>query len=732
VVIFLAEWPHFREGLLTLMNLLMGMMFWTSLTSMMAMMWFFPMYKMYFTGYELSLACLLLPGALLGIPTLRQAWMDPRKVILHYLPLMSSLSWFVTHQGCRLLVLSLGTGFFLTDTVARCLATSSQKDIIPNEIYTRLLLGLMASVVLRIFTATIDLLAPNLKEGWAPIALIVGLLIVSFEPLLLYHTYPTHPTTTATAKDNERGGRGWLSSVKYHVTTLWQPWFWDGISVGYLFLISGFLLTESTTISRWALSETLPHSGVNPFVGSLLTTLFMLGGLGLSLMLPSKYLQHPVWLFFGMLAMLLLSFAKERLCFLGGIVTAAFLMSIWPHVMKRATMNPNTIGRTWGVATATYILGVIATAYCMCYNFVPGGMFFREKTHYVLLVGLAAINATLFFNGYWKRMFFIASSSSHDRLLVYKALGWIVILLIASAIYRLPRAFGPRGIETVIPKVPGLFGVMIWTVHFSYDDENWFSHRGLAALIRDSEMDVIGLLETDTNRFFKGNRDLVMWLAEELHMYSDYGLNSKSHNWGCALLSKYPIVRSQSFNLPSPQGENACIIHATLAIQNTHVDVVVSHFGTEEFPEDRRLQSLRLAEVFRSISRPLVFLGYLVTKPNNPAHPNYLTIVEGGRVKDIYAADTDRWCQYILYQNLTRQAYARVSCGVFSDTEVQIATFHLNRTDDFDTKISGKNLSDPHLKLPDRFLGNGIRGHHYILFHNTSDHPIYFAPSMAT
>jgi len=35
----------------------------------------------------------------------------------------------------------------------------------------------------------------------------------------------------------------------------------------------------------------------------------------------------------------------------------------------------------------------------------------------------------------------------------------------------------------------------IWTIHFGYDNEMWASHKRMAALIRDSEVDFVGALK---------------------------------------------------------------------------------------------------------------------------------------------------------------------------------------------------------------------------------------------
>lgn len=89
-------------------------------------------------------------------------------------------------------------------------------------------------------------------------------------------------------------------------------------------------------------------------------------------------------------------------------------------------------------------------------------------------------------------------------------------------------------------------------------------------------------------------------------------LQPSSNTWGAALLSKFPILNSTHHLLPSPHGELAPAIHATLDVYGTLIDVVVAHNGQEEDPLDRELQSTELARLMReAYPRPVIFLGEL-------------------------------------------------------------------------------------------------------------------------
>ena len=72
---------------------------------------------------------------------------------------------------------------------------------------------------------------------------------------------------------------------------------------------------------------------------------------------------------------------------------------------------------------------------------------------------------------------------------------------------------------------------------------------------------------------------------------------------------------------------------------------------------------------------PVIFLGYVVTKPHAPRPAPYQIMVEDGKVFDVDEEDADRWCEYIFYRGLYRTSYARVSRGIVTDTEMQIGQF---------------------------------------------------------
>jgi hypothetical protein len=374
---------------------------------------------------------------------------------------------------------------------------------------------------------------------------------------------------------------------------------------------------------------------------------------------------------------------------------------------------------------------VLFHVWVVAYAFVPGGPLVREHTDWIMITMMLSIGA-----GVWdltsqnnsanKKARARRSTSNPHRRYHLGALGVLNIAFLSAAFLRFPtNDYKPyHGDDRVIT-------AGIWTIHFSLDNDMWSSERRMRDLIKEMELDVVGLLESDLQRIIMGNRDTTQFLAEDLGMYVDYGPGPNKHTWGAALLSKFPIVNSTHHLLPSPVGELAPAIHATLDVYGSLVDVFVFHSGQEEDPEDRRLQSEYLAKLMGSSTRPSILLSYLVTRPLEGNYNTYVSETSG--MHDVDKSDWDRWCEYILFKGLRRVGYARVSRSTITDTELQVAKFVVPATQEdssyawgVDEGLRDRRVGEQEVpagwRFPALFRGEGVRGHRYHVF----DEPRYY------
>ena len=441
-----------------------------------------------------------------------------------------------------------------------------------------------------------------------------------------------------------------------------------GFGLGGLFFGLHSLLSDSSTMILWVW-EGFPVQG--PIAANGVLTLLAMGaGIIQYLWLQERAYRWVQYCILGLGAFLLTSYSHWT-GYLGAIMVATELTAFTPSLLSSAARCGPA---AFGLGFLIYNFMVLAHVWVVAYAFVPGGPLLREHTDWIMTGMVLMIGAGIYKlpqikgNGKVRRK---QSKNAPNRLKSYHVYGVVILELLAIAVSYLRF---PTNDYTPYHKDDKVITAGIWTIHFSLDNDMWSSERRIRDLIRELEVDVVGLLESDLQRIIMGNRDTTQFLAEDLGMYVDAGPGPNKHTWGAALLSKFPIVNSTHHLLPSPVGELAPAIHATLDAYGEYVDVVVFHSGQEEDPEDRRLQSEYLAKLMKESPRPLILLSYLVVEP---LKGNYNTYVgEKSGMRDVDPSDWDRWCEYILYKGLRRSGYARVSRSTITDTEFQVRPVH--------------------------------------------------------
>lgn len=438
-----------------------------------------------------------------------------------------------------------------------------------------------------------------------------------------------------------------------------------GLGLGGLFFGMHSLLSDSSTMILWVW-EGFPVRG--PIAAHGVVTLLAMGGGVAHFVLLQEGASR--WSSFCVLAVgaFLLTNYSNWTGFLGAVLMAIELMSLAPSLVGSAARRGPA---AFGLGFLIYNILVLAHVWVVAYAFVPGGPLMREHTDWVMTATVLFIGAGIYTMPVSKDDIKPRQRSNRNgrsRFKSYHVYAIMVLELLAISVSYLRF---PTNDYTPYHKNEKVITAGVWTIHFSLDNDMWSSERRIRDLIKELEVDVIGLIETDLQRIIMGNRDTTQYLAENLGMYVDFGPGPNKHTWGSALLSKFPIINSTHHLLPSPAGELAPAIHATLDAYGQNVDVVVFHSGQEEDPEDRRQQSEYLARLMKESPRPLILLSYLVIKPQEG---NYNTYVgEKSGMKDIDPSDWDRWCEYILYKGIKRSGYARVSRSTITDTEIQVS-----------------------------------------------------------
>ncbi|KAI1264687.1 Frag1/DRAM/Sfk1 family protein [Xylariaceae sp. FL1019] len=688
-----------------------GFCFWSILTSLGIVIWYFPLWHMGISGYEICVMSTISP-LLLGVRSLRLVALRNLR-LLHFISLWGLVAGKVVDPVYRLLSVSFGVSM-------ACLAwaaTFSTESVQDPRIECRILpwaVGLILSSTIKFAWRTNNPIWPILNDQNG------GHNVLGYHLAILTTFWFTRK---APGKDR----------TAIRVTKISdRSSFLAALGLGGLFFGMHSLLSDTSTMILWVW-EGYPVRGPLSVPHGWLTVAAMTAGLLTGIYRPRSIRN---WTKYGLacLAAAQLTWRRQWEGYYGGLVLAFYLMAICVPLLTAASRgNP---GITFGIGFLIYNLMVLFHVWVVAYAFVPGGPLVREHTDWIMAVMMFLIGA-----GVWNlrsvekaavRLHQDERQARHRKRHLFALVGINIVFLI-STYSRLPsNDYRPYHEESRVMTAG------IWTVHFSLDNDMWSSENRIGELMKDLEIDVMGLLETDLQRIIMGNRDTTQVLAEELGMYVDYGPGPNRHTWGAAILSKFPILNSTHHLLPSPAGELAPALRATLDAYGELVDVLVFHSGQEEDTEDRRLQSEYLSKLMGSSDRPTILLSYLVTDPLKGNYNTYVSKTSG--MHDVDPSDWDRWCEYILYKNLKRVGYARVSRGNVTDTELQVAKFVVPTTEGEKAEVSAL-IDDPDArdgrieevevpddwKFPADFKGKGKRGHYYHGF----DEPRYYGNKLS-
>ncbi|KAI0648890.1 Frag1/DRAM/Sfk1 family-domain-containing protein [Trametes meyenii] len=640
--------------------------FWSVYTALAPTLFYFSVWELGIAGQELALLSMLSP-ILLGIPPFRE-WAHARegRTVLHGLALVGVAAYAVPSPLGRLFLVSFASAAASIGAAVDWLEAGEDVGA-GTTAYPAIVVGLgfLVSSLAKHANHTNNPVWPSVDSrsgGWNMTGLALALLAIA--------EFASRPASTPSLKKDTKETRSSPTSQPH-----WLP---ASLALGSLLFSLHSLLSDPSTLIAWSWTG-YPITGPVPNVHGSLTHVAHALGLALTAFLShtgSRALTHPLWLAAGAGSAYVLYAYRDWAGYAGGLGVALFLASVGPGVWARAAeAGRGHAARTAAVAWLVVCVFNVASTFTVAYAFVPGGTYLRERTDLVLAAQFGLI--ALAFD--WRlpgrsppaSAAFNLPSGAH-----YKTQYTLALLTALSLLSTLWRASWPGVTPTPHHEAARIVRAGIWTVHFGIDNEGRDSQRRMRDLIKDMELDVVGLLETDLHRVVFGNRDLSRVIAEELGYYVDIGPGPNQHTWGAVLLSKFPILNSTHHLLPSPDGELAPAIEAILDMYGTEVKVVVSHNGQEETPVDRELQSKELGRIMSaSYPQPVIFLGYVVTKPHAPRPAPYDFMVTDGHVHDIDADDYDRWCEYIFYRGLYRTAYARVSRSTITDTELQIGQF---------------------------------------------------------
>jgi endonuclease/exonuclease/phosphatase family metal-dependent hydrolase len=127
--------------------------------------------------------------------------------------------------------------------------------------------------------------------------------------------------------------------------------------------------------------------------------------------------------------------------------------------------------------------------------------------------------------------------------------------------------------------------VISFNVHQGFANDGVVDPDAFFIVLQEEDPDIVLLQESDTPRFTSGNLDIATYLSERLGYHLIYGQPTREQAFGGAILSRYPVLGSHVYPLPSGS-DDRFFTEARLDIRGTPVWVYAVHFT---LPREDRL-----------------------------------------------------------------------------------------------------------------------------------------------
>ena len=446
----------------------------------------------------------------------------------------------------------------------------SRLRAVPRDAVWALLLALVADQLLRALGHTWDV---TLRQAWWPWQMAISVLLCLLAAWL-------------------------LGKRKVEATTQARSWgLGTGLAWGgWLFLQTSLLVFPNAT-ARWTGGSYLLLASVWPLLVLVVWTR------------DDPWITRHGW-FDGLACLVLLlaglsvGYLTNGLLAVIGLAVAqvASLILLSSCLLLQGTRGQDRLGPALAIGGTLYL--VLSFAYAFTFTYAYTLDLFRDLGLPVfliagLLTGLPAL-ALPAAEGPAFRL-------SKPRLLTLAIAGAGLAVLIFVT------AFPPRQSQ---PATTSSFRVATYNIHYGYDTYWHLSLEDQARTIEESGAGVVMLQEVDTGRPTSYMIDNALWLARRLGMREVY-LPTMEHLTGIALLSRYPILDSDTLLLPS-ELEQTGIIWAELDIDGEPIHAFAIWMGLE--PEERARQLDAALPFLEAHPGPAVFGGDFNSRPDSPVY----------------------------------------------------------------------------------------------------------------
>lgn len=150
--------------------------------------------------------------------------------------------------------------------------------------------------------------------------------------------------------------------------------------------------------------------------------------------------------------------------------------------------------------------------------------------------------------------------------------------------------------------------VLTYNIKHGLGNSNRVDLTRILEVIKNSKADVIGLNEVDRYQPRSRFRNQASWLARKLKMEYRFtpGYRRFFGQAGNALLSRFPILRSESIPLTS-FGEQRVALKISTHIGSAEVVIISTHLGLS--PDERIIQIKELMDLIEKEETPVILIG---------------------------------------------------------------------------------------------------------------------------
>jgi endonuclease/exonuclease/phosphatase family metal-dependent hydrolase len=236
--------------------------------------------------------------------------------------------------------------------------------------------------------------------------------------------------------------------------------------------------------------------------------------------------------------------------------------------------KPSTrkLGAGFFASAGFFILIIFSAVFTAVWDYIPLiGPLFRDMIWLVFLItGAFLIWPLLLITK--DSMIFSKITRTNKKL--YTIIGAILIIatgtIIGGVILDLPRIRPDPDVNTLT--------ILSYNIQQGADEPGNMNFEGQRAVIESFNPDIIGLVESDTDRIANGNNDFVRYVSETLGYYSYFGPKTVTGTYGIAFLSKYPIVNARTFYMECVE-EQAATIWAQITVGGFLFNIFITHLG---------------------------------------------------------------------------------------------------------------------------------------------------------